>query len=384
MFSFCQCDKIRDRVDNKILFKASKPQVSFRNGDLSKRWFVFYYEHRETGVIRKKIYSDDLLNRKFGQSGNSIKSKRLRCRYFNELLVIVQEKIRNQSKGIDTMRKVTIKRVLEIAIEKKKEKTNTRTYKSYKYRKRHFEAWLRKRQLSQSDIRGITNKLVRQYFKTVKGRTPINELKSIFSELVNDGIIPVNPAKGIQAAKSVVTKNRIYTAAEAKEILNWTKENDPKLYLCLLLEYYCMIRPIEVLRLKKNNICLVNRTITITALENQKSKRSRTLRINQQIIDAINSISNQESDYLLGRVYNDEYFKKKFQRHKKNKRFKVPKGCTMYSFKHTGAVALYNATKDILIVKKYCGHSKVETTMNYLRDYGCMLELEGENLVPIL
>lgn len=45
-------------------------------------------------------------------------------------------------------------------------------------------------------------------------------------------------------------------------------------------------------------------------------------------------------------------------------------GYDIYGWKHTGAIALYLATKDLMLVKEQCGHSDISQTVQYLRDLG--------------
>jgi integrase len=43
---------------------------------------------------------------------------------------------------------------------------------------------------------------------------------------------------------------------------------------------------------------------------------------------------------------------------------------SLYSYKHTGAISLYKATKDVKIVQQQCRHQSVGQTDAYLRDLG--------------
>ena len=45
-------------------------------------------------------------------------------------------------------------------------------------------------------------------------------------------------------------------------------------------------------------------------------------------------------------------------------------GQTLYSWKHTGAIKLYQATKDMKKVQRQCRHWSITETDNYLRDLG--------------
>ncbi len=46
----------------------------------------------------------------------------------------------------------------------------------------------------------------------------------------------------------------------------------------------------------------------------------------------------------------------------------------LYSFKHSGAIALYLATKDPYLVMKMCRHTTLEQTMEYLRELGMFIQ----------
>lgn len=39
----------------------------------------------------------------------------------------------------------------------------------------------------------------------------------------------------------------------------------------------------------------------------------------------------------------------------------------LYGWKHTGATALFKATKDLILVQGQCGHSDIKQTIEYLR-----------------
>lgn len=44
----------------------------------------------------------------------------------------------------------------------------------------------------------------------------------------------------------------------------------------------------------------------------------------------------------------------------------------IYSYKHSGAISLYRATKDIKLVQRQCRHQSIEQTNTYLRDLGLL------------
>ena len=50
---------------------------------------------------------------------------------------------------------------------------------------------------------------------------------------------------------------------------------------------------------------------------------------------------------------------------------------SLYSWKHTGAIALYKKTKDIKLVQQQCRHKHITTTDKYLRDLGLFLNVNA-------
>lgn len=52
---------------------------------------------------------------------------------------------------------------------------------------------------------------------------------------------------------------------------------------------------------------------------------------------------------------------------------------TPYAIKHTGAISLYLATKDVKIVQTQCRHENMEPTLKYLRDLGLFTDFDQLN-----
>ena len=53
---------------------------------------------------------------------------------------------------------------------------------------------------------------------------------------------------------------------------------------------------------------------------------------------------------------------------------------SMYSYKHSGVISLYKATKDIKLVQSQCRHhNSLDQTNKYLRDLGLLSDYDGLN-----
>ncbi len=56
----------------------------------------------------------------------------------------------------------------------------------------------------------------------------------------------------------------------------------------------------------------------------------------------------------------------------------------LYGWKHTGVIALYQATKDVKLIQRQCRHSSLDQTDKYLRDLGLFLNDEQLSDFPAL
>ena len=65
--------------------------------------------------------------------------------------------------------------------------------------------------------------------------------------------------------------------------------------------------------------------------------------------------------------YNPYYFSLLWQRFKAANPGVVEKGQTLYSFRHTGAIAVYEKTKNIKVLQTVMGHSDMAVSLTYLR-----------------
>lgn len=277
------------------------------------------------------------------------------------------------------MKKVTIQKAMKIALHEKQHLTK-KTLEGYTYQANRFLEFVIKRGVENYPIRSISQKFIQYYFsKTQVGSTtPVKSLKAIFAVLEEKKIISTNPVVRIQIEVNRSRKHVIFSKKETAQICAWTEKNDLKLNLCILLLYYCCMRPVEVTRLQVRDIDFENSRVKIRSEVNLKSKRDRILPAPYKVIEVIERVEGK--DYVLGERYGESYFNKKWQRMKE--KIEVREGQTLYGFKHTGAVRLYESTKDIILVKEYCGHQNVSTTMRYLRSYGVMINLQQKNLIP--
>ena len=142
------------------------------------------------------------------------------------------------------------------------------------------------------------------------------------------------------------------------------------LYLCCLMTYTMLLRPHREVR------CLsfgdFNKDFTQLSLSGDKvkSKRNRILPVpqvvRQEVIDryqgdrAANVFTQQELRY------NRDYFKTLWSRYKRGSHILL-QDQTLYSFRHTGAIRVYEKTGSLQKLQQVMGHSDMKVSLTYLR-----------------
>lgn len=182
-----------------------------------------------------------------------------------------------------------------------------------------------------------------------------------------------------------------YSREQLKPILNFLKTHYYNLYLCCLLTYSSWLRPHEEIRLLTagdfKNDCS---EIHLSGDEN-KGGKVRVVFIPEYVRIELNPIlinlnRNDNIFSLNHQPFNYSYFNTQWSRAYK-KMFElglVFEDQTIYSFRHTAAVALYKKTKDVYLLQKLLGHPSIVVTLNYLRTLGELTTEELRNAAPTL
>lgn len=245
-------------------------------------------------------------------------------------------------------------------------------------RKEHVQAFLR---WMQTDCH-IGNKTYNNY---------LGDLSISINFLMGEaeGILKKNPCDKIKKLPVVATKHTAYTDAQMKLIIEQCPH--PTLALFIRFVYYTMSRPsTEVRFMKIHHIDMAQRRIFIPG-ENDKNKADNYVGISDRFAQII-----VESGIL---AYPSHYFVfgKDGQPIEKNpigyatlqrwhadllKRLgfdKLERKYDLYSYKHSGAISFYRATKDIKLLQRQLRHRSLEQTNVYLRDLGLLTDFDGLN-----
>ena len=99
-----------------------------------------------------------------------------------------------------------------------------------------------------------------------------------------------------------------------------------------------------------------------------KGKRNRIIPVPEYIREQLSG-GDQNHNIFSGtdKPYNPYYFSLLWSRFKKQHPELIAPGQTLYSFRHTGAIAVFEKAKNLKILQTVMGHSDMAVSLTYLR-----------------
>tara|TARA_B110000114_G_scaffold34129_1_gene35320 strand:- start:494 stop:1597 length:1104 start_codon:yes stop_codon:yes gene_type:complete len=155
-----------------------------------------------------------------------------------------------------------------------------------------------------------------------------------------------------------------------KLIYDIKKFND-KLFLCALLTFGMLLRPHREIRCLKRNDFNANFTLLSLNGERVKSKRNRIIPVPGFIQTELhNRFSHLDGESNLftqcPTPHYKDYFKGLWTKYKNQSLLLEPEQ-TLYSFRHTGAIKVFEKTGSLLKLQQVMGHSDMKVSLTYLR-----------------
>ncbi|PCI10995.1 MAG: integrase [Flavobacteriaceae bacterium] len=391
-------------LTQKPLF--SNPKIYSGKGDLSKRWYVyFYYRNEETGRLK-------LATPIYGVA-NKYKTKEERMSvllmYRETLLKLLKQgynpfvdnrelhqKLTSKGTGLTPApiqkkeeTSMPLQEAFDFGLQLKEKIVSERTIRDYKNKIDNFLKWFYKKHPTLTCIHQIDKKNVTEFLNTVLTKTSARnrnnyrtELSSILQVLEDNDIIAANFIKKIPVLKSIPQKHKTYTQKEQVAIFEFLETKDPILLLYIKFISYGFMRPIEVCRLKVKDINLTDKTIQFKA----KNGLLKTKMIPKILWNDLLELGELKKESVLftpnelGAKWDTaidnrrDYFSKRFKKVVKDN-FNLGTDYGLYSFRHTYITKLYRAlreksspfeTKSKLML--ITGHTTMSALEKYLRD----------------
>ena len=183
-------------------------------------------------------------------------------------------------------------------------------------------------------------------------------------------IAPKAIQKPLATIKTRRTKSSLHKPIrDISRLLNDIKQYNENLYLTCILTYGCLLRPHQEIRLLKwSDIDLSKGIISLSGSRN-KSGKNRIVPIPSLIRAELNSRVSSPNDYLLsnnGNAYSKDYLSVLWKRFKAQSKLNL-EGITLYSFRHTGAIQVFEKTGSLQKLQQVMGHSDMQVSLTYLR-----------------
>jgi integrase len=217
-------------------------------------------------------------------------------------------------------------------------------------------------------------------------------ISSFFNFFKKRKIITINPFDDLENLKTVARRHAALSAEHAKRMKEYCiKEGEKELLLFIYFIYYCFIRSGDELReLKIGDIKDGSVFVGGDRAKNNTGEHIKIPKVFQGIINEY-KLRDYPSNYFIfgagGKPGIDPISRDyMYDKHRKvlihlnlhNKNYSI------YSWKHTGAIALWKATQDIELLRQHCRHRDVAITTKYLRDLGLFIDYDQINKFPEL
>jgi site-specific recombinase XerD len=351
-------------------------------------YVVFYaWNDAKNMMVRKRVYLKGKTPAEIKyEASNLIKTINILLKKGKTLKNENQPKSISQPKNIKQIPKaLTFGKAINYYFENR---TNNKSRKSVQYSMKSYQlnitAFFDETTDTNSDINDISKKEILNFLdyltneKLIKARTRNNYLmvlKTMFNWLIDREVCIKNPCKDISKITEQNNSHTPYSVKQVVEITNYLKEEEPQMYLFCMFIYYCAIRPNELRNLQIKHILPDKIIIPAKISKNEKTQYVTIPNPMQKIIKETNLRSYNPENYIFSKNYlpgktqlEQKYFSRRYKA-VKNK-FNLSDDYTMYSWKHTGAVALFTAGFDIKYIQEHFRHSDIRMTDIYLKSLG--------------
>ncbi len=412
-FGFENEHELEHDLEHKPLY--SEPKIFDGDGDLTKRWYVYFsYRNPKTGRMKRikniygitnrfktkserytilNIYKRRLLKlleegyNPFEDNTELYKRKQTPQEVAKEqptpqpalqpiqqptdqpVPQSAQEAKNTDTHGYDdnaTKAVVSYATAFDKALLLKTNVAKTVTIKDYQSRLNKFKKWLQEHHQDIQDINDISKKIVLEFLNhiqiTSSSRTRNNyrtALRAIFQVLEDNEIISTNIVSSIKPLRSTPKRHKTYSSSQEEAIFHYLQKQDHLLLLYIQFISYNMLRPIEACRLRIKDINLTEKKLSFQS----KTKNLKTKIIPDILIKELPSLSSMNpDDFLFTRdgiggkwdttdINRRDYFSKRFKKVIKD-HFGFDQNYSLYSFRHTFITKLYRKLRTVYSVNE--------------------------------
>lgn len=376
----------------KALNMAKKTFVARARLVKGSRWYIDYLVFDpETSTEQRRRREFDL---------NDIPDLTVRehvaARLVRYLDVFIKYDEKPQAAG--TVEQMTTAQAISFALDLKLATPRKNTHKNYKTLVMWLMKWIRAKGYDTLPVPEFGRRHARAFFdwyitghgqaKTYRGVTINNRLRhvrALWSELIDREICRENPWKTIKPVREEEKLRRIFTQEERRTVAQEVHNTDFWLFRALLLQYYCYIRPVELVRLKFSAFDFSTGTVRVEVYKGKKP-RHRWATIPKSVLHYFTDpeFSAKPANYFIFGLPDAEkgfqsigpspkpaHANRLYKRHRRilerlkaEKRLLNIEGLTWYSWKDTG-ISTHAGQTSPLATKDQAGHQDFDVTMVY-------------------
>lgn len=391
-------------VAEKYPFKLAR--LIHHRYNMRKRWYILFYAW--------DVSTDSLKRYRMFEPLNRIKEKYKRIDQANDLVRIInaqlragkvlgKDKLEGSISVVQPSKLSLLKAIEHVELQKKLNGHRLHYYRGFKTLRNNLAAWLEFKKVPEFPLKDFDDKDAREFFHYLRDErglanktinTAMSNLAIAFKFIEKESgttLFKKDPFRSIEILPVIATMNPAYSDDQIKKIkkeIASSIKSAPKnrkpgyrqLELFISFIYYTLARPKEISLLKVGDIDMKECSVLIKG-ENSKTKFDAKVELApslQKIILKSGILKYQHDDYIFSanglpgvNPLHENFFWDKHKRVlKRTGLLEINSKFSLYSYKHSGAISLYKATKDIKLVQRQCRHRNLDQTNAYLRDLG--------------
>jgi len=349
-------------------------RVYSAGGDLSKRWFVYYYKDIGAGVTRRVRIYDNI---------NKYATMERRMDRALEIIQLIIDGDNAVTGHGEKKHSNDLQKVLKKVLLQKQHLLRKKSFQTYASQLKIFSDWLKfNKVMKLTEFKNKQAVMFLQHLQSCghSGTTVNNysqSLRSLFANLVTSGAIRENPFDKIKKCPEERRGSLYFKPEQVSRLKVIIAEKEPALWLACQFIYYCFIRPGELRNLKVSDVYGDESKILLrsTISKNKKSEFVSIPTAFAPIIAAMQLYKYPDDYYLIGRdgvpaqhQVSTSFLGKRHLMLLREQGFRS--GYNLYSWKHTGVVMAHNNGINAKELKDQLRHHSLDMVAIYLKSMG--------------
>jgi integrase len=348
--------------------------IKDHGGDITKRWYVEYYELNHDTKKWRRVREYQQVNRE--------KNPEKRRELLQDLCAEIMHSLSTRITGIKKGENEMYKYIRSYIIDKQNSLRGT-SMKNIKLALKYFYKFLCDNNYHNLRIHEIKKRHLHEFriaLSSVTGNRSVNGhmsfVKSFFNYYIDnyDDILFKNPCAGLKKLPTMSETHVAYTNDQVNEAFKFMQEHDQQMLLYCKFVGLGFIRCNEARNLKIGDIDFNRRTVTISAGYSKTRRRVVKPLLGKffEYLFELKLYDHAPEHYIFTNTgqpgeeqVGKNYFRKRFKKLKDD--FKLSDKHTIYGFRHTFVSQLIENGAKWHEVMKYTGHTTMEAFSNYVR-----------------